>query len=116
MVKVKAPLFSIKASGDLASAIQYVCGSFTKKKPRATDVISPNQETQRNKFLDGAKKWKRELTEETKKKWEYFRATILMSKDCAVNAYLISPYNLWMSYWLHFGENGWKNYPDPPVP
>ena len=116
MVKVTGPLYSFRASGDLASAVQYVCGKYARMKPRNITFKSKEQEQQRNLFIEGAIKWKNTLTEETKTKWEYFRSVILMSKECAVNAYQISSYNLWMSYWLRFKEDGWKNYPDPPIP
>ena len=114
MAKAVAPLFSLKASGDLGP-IQYACGRFVKKKQRAeeSEPTAPQGE-QRAKFLEGADKWSNVLSLTNRGNWTGFFVAIKNSKECASVDYLMSSYNLWMLYWLKFGENGWTNYPDPP--
>ncbi len=114
MVKTTAPLFSLEASG-LVGPIQFVCGSFAKKmmKPKNAPP-SEAQEEQNEKFLDGAIRWKKELTLENRNNWKSFFEIVRQSEECVSMAILMNSYNLWMTYWLKYGLDGWENYPNPP--
>ena len=115
MVKVKNPLFSLSASGDLGATIQYVCGQFTRVKPGGAIFPNAKQKEIRNNFFVGANKWRAELSWDTKKKWFAFQKMLRQQDECVGASILMNGYNLWMSYWLKAGEGGWNNYPDPPV-
>lgn len=115
MSKVKNPLFSLSASGDLGATIQYVCGQFVRMKPKEAVPPTDTQKGIRNNFFVGANKWKSELSWATKKKWFAFKKMLRQQDECVGASVLMNGYNLWMSYWLKAGEDGWKNYPDPPV-
>ena len=115
MPKVKNPLFSLSASGDLGATIQYVCGKFVRMKPKGKPPRTSSQEVIRNSFFVGANKWKVELSWDTKKKWFGFSKMLRQQDECVEASVLMNGYNLWMSYWLKAGEGGWNNYPNPPV-
>ena len=115
MVKVKAPLMSLSASGDLAGTIQFVCGHFVRRKPESNDAGSTSQNEQRQKFLQGAQKWSSELSADVKENWRGFNKAMRQKQECVALIYQMSGYNLWMLYWLEFGESGWVNYPNPPI-
>ena len=114
MVKIQSPLMSLAASGDFAGTIQFVCGSFARMKPRTSDRESDAQVAEREKFLAGARKWSLDLSNETKKLWSVFRKIMVTNDECIRFTYIMTGYNVWMLYWLKFGEGGWVNYPNPP--
>lgn len=125
MAKVFGPLLSLGASGDLAKSIQFICGHFLRKKPRRTDKPSVSQDDQRFKFKQGLMIWRGdgylfskyeegELSWATKQRWKTFAKVVKTSADCSSVAGEVTGYNLWMLYWLKFGEGGWDPYPDPP--
>lgn len=114
MAKVTNPLHSSRASGDFAKAIQYVCGRFARMKPRVNDPETELQTTQRSIFTQGAIKWSKVLTRDMKNNWKESAGILLKTKNCLEVEYPLTGYNLWMLYWLKFGEDGWVNYPNPP--
>jgi len=115
MAKVKNPLHSKIASGDFAASIQFVCGHFVREKTKPGNAETMPQGEQRSKFFQGANKWSHEFDKETKEKWKLFKSAMLLSKDCIRGVFFMNGYNLWMLYWLKFGENGWTHYPNPPI-
>ncbi len=115
MVKITKPLFSEAASGNFAGVIQFVCGHFVKSIPDTSPISSESQRKQREKFLNGAAKWTNELTEENKNNWKAFFSVIREEPQCVDTILRMSGYDIWMLYWLKFGEGGWENYPNPPV-
>lgn len=115
MAIVDKPLFSLAASGDLAKSIQFICGHFLRQKPDSPDPQSAKQIKQRTKFTDGADMWSNTLSQDTKKNWGSIKKRISGDDWCLKSLFGISGYNIWMLYWLKFGENGWKNYPNPPI-
>ncbi len=80
---------------------------------------NPNKtgnEAQMEKFTNGAAKWKA-LPGATKEIWNAFYKEILTSEKCLNITYDLNGYNMWMLYWLKFGEDGWPDYPLPgPAP
>lgn len=115
MVRISNPMFSQTASGDLAGAIQFVCGQFVKKKPEKKDFPSEGQEDQRGHFREGAVQWSLVLDIVVKTRWKNFVKKIKKSDVCMEHEYNMSGYNVWMIYWLKYGLDGWPNYPNPPV-
>lgn len=112
MAKVVAPLFSLKATGTLAGAITFVCGQYARMAERKENEKKQGNENQMAKFTLGAEHWQA-LPDGTKKLWNDFYKEILSSEQCLNITYDLSGYNMWMIYWLKFGENGWADYPLP---
>jgi hypothetical protein len=115
MVKVKFPLMSEAASGNFAGIIQFFCGHYAKKAIEKSDVMSENQGPVRSKFKIGAEKWSKELSLETKEEWKSFVSRVYRTKDCIGDEFKLNSYQAWLSFFLTYGEEGWVNYPNPPV-
>ena len=114
MVKVTRPFFSLKASGDFAAILQYMCGHYVKMKPRVPEVRTPKQDVQRKKFSEGAETWSEELEPVVREHWKEYQEFLSQLPQCAHFTFGLNGYDLWMSYFLNYGVDGWKNYPDPP--
>ncbi len=114
MVKVTRPFFSLKASGDFGAILQYMCGHFVKLKPESPKTETPAQKVQRTKFSSGAKKWTEELEPVEREHWKEYQEFLSQLPQCQYFTFGLSGYDLWMSYFLDYGVDGWKNYPDPP--
>lgn len=114
MPKVLHPFFSLKAAGDFGAVLQYMCGHFVKAKPRVPKIRTPAQAVQRTKFSTGAQKWSEELEPEVKEHWNEYQEFISQLPQCEAFSFGIGGYDMWMSYFLKKGEDGWENYPDPP--
>jgi len=114
MAKLTRPFWSLKAAGDFGQVLQYMCGHFVKAKPRVIKITTPAQRTQRTKFAQGAKKWSEDLSVENKEHWKEYEKFLSQLPECAHFTFGIFGYDLWMSYFLKYGDGGWSNYPDPP--
>ena len=114
MVKVRKPLFSNSASGELAGAIQFVCGKLSRRKPRIVISNSGSQQVYKTKFKQGSDLWSNSLTKYEKELWRDFK-DLASTKDRRVSMpFMKSGYNAWMSFFLKYGVNGWTWYPRPP--
>lgn len=114
MAKLDHPFFSLKAAGDFGQILQYMCGHFVRLKPRAPEIRTPGQDTQRKKFKEGADKWTEDLTPENKVHWKEYQEFLSQLPQCQHFSFGLNGYDLWMSYFLDKGVDGWPNYPDPP--
>lgn len=114
MAKVFGPLLSISASGDFGNSIQFVCGHFMRSKWHGEVKSTPDRDKQRLKFKEGVRIWGNELTDYVKKRWKEFTDIAMASKYCTASYGKVNGYNMWMFFWLKFGENGWYGYPLPP--
>lgn len=114
MVKVLKPLFSNSASGELAGAIQFVCGNFLREKPRITFSNSESQQIYKTKFKEAADLWSNTLTKYEKDLWRDFKEIARTSDRCVGMPFMKSGYNMWMQFYLKFGADGWTGYPRPP--
>jgi hypothetical protein len=137
-MKVKAPLFSKKASGKFGKELLFRCGKFVvmqSKKERDDESIGQN--TQRKKFEDGAAVWSLTLTAEGKSAWNNFAKSVRQAqgyfdistpfgpiyvqpglkkdwKECIETAGF-SGYQYFICCYLRFGPDGWNDYPSPPA-
>ena len=114
MAKVFGPLLSISASGNFGNSLRYVCGHFVSKSSHGEVKSTPDREKQRLKFKLGIQTWSNDLTEYVKKSWSEFTKCAFASEYCTAAYGKVSGYNMWMYFWLKFGENGWEGYPLPP--
>lgn len=114
MAKVTGPLLSLSASGTIADAITYVCGHFARKG-EAKERKQPEQLFEQGQnFGAGVNVWN-PMTYEQKESWRQFTKVFRSAPECASLGFYLTGYNLFMSYYLRFGENGWTNYPAAPV-
>ena len=114
MVKLKGPLFSQSASGEIGKAIQFVCGHFARAKPDIPPPSTEQQKTQQARFLEGANIWSETLSDNIKENWKDFKKIIISNDKCVGMPYNTSGYNLWQLYYLKYGVDGWVDYPNPP--
>lgn len=115
MAKVTGPLFSLAASGTFGKVITFVCGHFAKKAESAEAGGGKGNLKMMIKFKAGTIKWK-SLSNEIKKEWGEFGKMIMTSGKCISLEFYLTGFQLWMSYYLKFGENGWPAYPHPGTP
>ena len=114
MAKVTSPFWSLKAAGDFAQILQFMCGSFVRSKPRAPEIRTPKQDIQRTKFKQGAQKWSEVLDPLNREHWKEYVEFLSQLPECASFTFGVNGYDMWMSYYLKYGDGGWDNYPDPP--
>ncbi len=112
MAKVTGALFSLHASGTLGGAITFVCGQFARRHENTAGKDKKGNPVQMAKFKAGAQKWQT-LSDEIQATWQAFYKALLASPVCINVTYDLSGYDIWMLYWLKFGENGWAQYPLP---
>jgi len=115
MAKVIGPLFSMQASGTLAGTITYVCGHFARKAKVILDDSQVMPEGQTLKFMYAVKTWNY-LSGQIKQDWKDFGKIVKESKQCIEYELKLTGYQLFLSYYLTFGEDGWKSYPEPGPP
>jgi hypothetical protein len=116
MAKLTRPFWSLKAAGDFGQVLQYMCGHFVKAKPRKIEMRTSKQDVQRTKFSKGAKKWSKDLSPENREHWQEYQEFLSQLPECEAFSFGLFGYDLWMSYFLKYGEGGWPGYPDPPPP
>lgn len=135
MVKVVGPMFSLGASGSFSNDVTFQCGEVLRKKKFTNKLRNDWLNEQQQNFQMGAYRWSHELSAETKAKWALFGIVDTLNVMCdhyalalpflglvAIEALPVSvlgviwmtKYDLYMSYYLTLGPNGWPNYPDPP--
>jgi len=137
MALLVGPMMSLIARGSIGQALTFKCGHIAAKKKVSKDLRPDEYSGQQQRFADGAEVWSRTLTFETKQLWwaagvgEYFDLRCnpqivalpfaavhpIMGPTLAlVGPYMVScrGYDLWMSWYLTLGPNGWPNYPAPP--
>ena len=115
MPKVTRPFWSLKAAGDFASVLQYVCGHYVRSKPRVPTLRTTKQNVQRVKFKDASDKWSKILDIATKVHWKEYQEFMSQFPECEAMDFMSSGYDIWMSYYLKYGDGGWDNYPEPPA-
>ena len=114
MPKVTRPFWSLKAAGDFADVLQFVCGHYVREKPRVPKIRTSKQNVQRLKFKDASDKWSKLLDLMTKVHWTEYVEFLSQLPECESMDFLMSGYDMWMSYYLQYGDGGWDNYPEPP--
>jgi len=114
MVKVTRPFWSLKAAGDFGSVLQYMCGHFVRAKPRVPKIRTSSQSVQRNKFKEASVHWSESLEFLTKAHWREYLEFLSQLPECEGFSFGLNGYDMWMSYYLQYGEGGWDNYPEPP--
>ena len=112
MVKVTGALFSLHASGTFGKAITFVCGQFARRKEGGGGTGKKGNPVQMAKFKAGAAMWKT-LPFGVTNNWNHFYKAILESSVCVSVTFDLSGYDMWMLYWLKFGDHGWPDYPNP---
>jgi hypothetical protein len=112
MVKVTAPMLSLRASGTIGNAITFVCGQFAKRHEGSAGSGQKGNPVQMAKFSAGAAMWK-SFSTGIKNLWNDFYKTLLSSGKCVSVTYDLSGYDMFMLYWLKFGDHGWPDYPNP---
>jgi hypothetical protein len=113
MPKVTGPLFSLGASGTLAKTLVYVCGHLTRVAENRDKASQKPPTEQSNKFSDGAATWGG-FDVQLKDAWASWGKVIRDSRACIGLEYYLTGYQLWLSYYLTYGVDGWENYPFPP--
>ena len=115
MAKVTGPLFSLVASGSIGETITYVCGHYAKKKQDETKKPKTEpQEERMTKWKSGCAEW--QTSQENKDEWDVFLQLLRTDKDCSVKLiYTASGFQLFMSFYMKEGVDGWPNYPNPPI-
>jgi len=115
MAKVTGPLFSLAASGSIGGIITYVCGHFAKKKEgEKTEDASEAQLEIEMKWSEGAAVW--QSLGENKEFWNEFHKVLWATPECAVNiSHIVNGYQLFMSFYMKYGPDGWPGYPLPPT-
>ena len=116
MAKVTGALFSLKASGTLGRTITYVCGMIARRAETAKEGEQKGNEEMMGKFKDGADKWHFVIGQDCRDTWSDFVKIITISEKCVGFEWYLIGYQLWMSYWLKWGEDGWAAYPYPGTP
>lgn len=114
MAKVTAPLLSLTASGTIAKAITYVCGHFARKAVEKTEEQPAQLFPQGEKFTEAAGIWGF-LNGSQQDSWRNFTKVFKSAPECQNLGFYLTGYNLFMSYYLRFGVDGWENYPSAPV-
>lgn len=114
MPKVTRPFWSLKAAGDFGAVLQYVCGHFVRAKPRVPKIRTTKQDVQRTKFKEGSDKWSELLDIATKEHWAEYVEFLSQLPECEAMSFGVNGYDIWMSYYLKYGDGGWDNYPEPP--
>jgi len=135
MARVVGPLYSLQASGSFGDLITYKCGTIACKKKKESKFYSNKFNQQREKFKAGAEVWRSIRGFGALLAWGSVGIVDRYNLMCnhvpvalalfgilnpidLVTLYpaavLISGYQLFMSYYLTFGEDGWPNYPFPP--
>jgi hypothetical protein len=115
MAKVTGPLFSMRASGTLAKTIVFVCGHYARMVIVQDDSQKVMPPGQNDKFAAAVVVWNG-LSGDFKGQWTEFEKRIKDSKKCVAIEPLINGYQLFISYYLKWGVNGWENYPLPGPP
>jgi len=128
---------SVIARGSIANAITFKCGTVAAKKKTAKTLRLDQLSEQQVLFKDGAAVWSEDLTGDVKRAW--LLVGVANTFDLRCNPQMLAlpflgifpwaaplipgvlilklgcnGYDLWMSYYLTLGENGWPNYPNPP--
>ena len=137
MALLIGPMMSMIARGSIGGALTFKCGHIAAKKKFKNNLRSYELSEQQKIFQDGAEVWSTKLSFEIKQLWwatgvgEYFDLRcnpqimalpfaacwpILNATLLIVGPYMVScrGYDLWMSWYLTLGPNGWPNYPLPP--
>ena len=137
MAKVKNPLFSQKASGNLGGSLSFVCGHFVKKRQtEKRDTESESQAVIQNKFSDGAFVWSNVMTDQQRATWDSFSDSNRIKNGCYQinifgNLITVCPgvrsdqmeciktaswngYQCFMAAYMRFGPDGWYRYPWSP--
>jgi hypothetical protein len=115
MAKVIAPLFSVRASGTLANTITYVCGHLARYAGKKSEKGGQPPTAQNDKFSEAVALWQ-SFTDEQKQAWHDFAKLVHDKRVCTNYEYYLNDYQLFMSYYLSYGEDGWENYPNPGSP
>ena len=115
MAKVIAPLFSLAASGTLAGAITFVCGKSARRARLALKRSEEGPTSQNSLFAEAAAAWSSQ-TPQTKEQWSVFGKIVKDDRACIGLEYYLSGYQLFISYYMEFGVNGWADYPLPGPP
>lgn len=108
------PLFCIGASGDISKAMQFVCGSYARKKPwRYKDEEEPITGRAR-RFKEAVQYWQH-VPWTAKANWKYFANKTRMSEQCSSGKAVGTGYNLFIMFFLRFYNYGpWAYFPGPP--
>jgi hypothetical protein len=137
MATLVGPMMSVVARGSIGNAITFKCGTVAAKKKIKKNLRSDQLSEQQQLFKDGAAVWSEDLSDEVQKEW--FLVGVRNVFDLRCNPSLlalpflgilplaapligvaalwklgINGYDLWISYYLTLGANGWPNYPSPP--
>ncbi len=115
MVKVVAPLFSLRASGTLGNTITFVCGHLARIAQRKEEAEGYVPTGQNEYFMEAIKRWNN-LSVGVKDDWRNFARVVKDSKVCISLDYYLTNYQLFLSYYMTWGFNGWPDYPNPGPP
>ena len=115
MATVVGPLLSLSASGTIGDVITFVCGHYVRKaEGKKFADPSAAQSNNQNKWKAGCVVW--QALAGNKDLWKALVEAVQQSGQCpARESYELNGFQLFMSFYMDLGPDGWPNYPLPPA-